>query len=106
MNRILVVTAALALLCSTAAQANTPDSCQYFQNYMVMLRTAQIEGKTKDQTIALARAKAKTDHLSNPMRDLFVGEAIGLYYDNPIYHGSVEDVSKKAYDACINNKLP
>lgn len=100
-----LATAAL-LLSSPAFAKNDAGNCHYFSDFVATLKQAHDAGKTKDETVALARAKAKTDQLDGPTADLFAGEGIGFYYPQPEYTGTMAQVHDQAYANCMAGKLP
>ncbi len=96
-----------ALLCSPQAQAkNQAGDCTYFAQFLQTIQAAHDAGKTQHETMDLARRKAKADGLDHATSDLFVGEAIGAYYDKPEYVGNASQVYTQAYNNCMAGKLP
>lgn len=98
----------LAALCFApeAEAKNQADDCVYFAQFLQMIQKSHDSGKTRQETMDMARQKAKADHLDHATGDLFVGEAIGAYYDKPEYVGTASQVYKQAYGNCMAGKLP
>lgn len=107
MTRTLALSAAAAFLFSSPVFAkNDPSDCTYFADFVTSLKAAHDAGKTKDETVAIAHAKAKADHLDRTTSDLFAGEGIGFYLDKPQYAGTAAQVHAQAYANCMNGTLP
>ena len=107
MKRVLSAFLLISLLYSGQVFAkNDVTDCNYFAQFIVTLQHAHNSGQTKAQTVAFAREKAQTDHLDATTTNLFVGEAIGFYYDRLEYAGTSQKVHDQAYDNCMAGQLP
>lgn len=107
MKRALSVSLLMALLYSGQVFAkNDPSDCNYFSQFIVAIKKSHDAGLTQAQTVSFARDKALADHLDGTTTNLFVGEAIGFYYDHPEYAGTPEKVHDQAYGNCMAGQLP
>lgn len=107
MNRALSASLLVALLYSSQVFAkNDPSDCKYFSQFIVAIKKTHDSGQSQAQTVSFARNKALADHLDGTTTNLFVGEAIGFYYDHPEYAGTDQQVHDQAYGNCMAGKLP
>ena len=107
MKRALSASLLIALLYSSQVFAkNDSDDCNYFSQYIVAIKKAHDSGQSQAQTVSFAREKAVTDHLDSTTTNLFVGEAIGFYYNPPEYAGTPQQVHDQAFSNCTAGKLP